>query len=231
LTGLVNSINLPKGPRKRLDQQTKHSKGRDYFQTLPYEALRVRTVCSHSPIYLISNHPDQPLLCGLCFFREGWASEIPTRIHLFKTLADNGNPQTTPKFIAHLYLVMGLKPPDKDEPLHEYRRRRGSLYHKLPRAREQYTSPAWRLFPIASALWKLMGHQPPLGIVLVRGVSGRTEAEIAAELDTSLVNIHIRMAKAIRTAMGYLPRGNEERTGQGRTRGDDQSNPEPTGTH
>lgn len=63
---------------------------------------------------------------------------------------------------------------------------------------------------MGSVLWKLMGYQPPLGITLVRGIQGRTEPEIAKELEVSQVNIYIRMTKAIRTAMGYLNRGSSQ---------------------
>lgn len=174
--------------------------GRDYFSTLPYEAPRVDSVCRHSFLYTLQNYEEQPPFCGLCFFKLGWETEIPGRIHLFKTLADNGNPETSPKFMAHIFLVMGLKPPEPTENLREFRRKR-----KSPRAREQYTQVAPSLFPISSALWKLMGYQPPLGVVLVRAVEGRSEPEIAHELDSSIVSVHIRMAKAVRTAMRYIP--------------------------
>lgn len=179
------------------------SRGRDYFDTLPYEPCRVELVCQHSPLYILQNYTNQPPFCGLCFFREGIQSELPTRLHVFKTLAENGNPETDHIFLAHLWLIMGLKDPDPKVPLHEFRRKR-----KRPRAREQYTKDAPTLFPVASSLWKLMGYQPPLASVLVRGaVYGRTEQEIAKVLDLSVINVHIRMAKAVRTAMGYIPHG------------------------
>lgn len=194
-----------------------------YFQSLPYDGARLD--CGHSPLYIVQAIQNGPWICGLCLFKEGFEGELPTRIHQFKTLADNGNPQQAGKFQAHVFLTMGLVLPRVDsdgrpEPLHEYRRRRGQLHcdrscrqpclEHQPREREHYTEPAWKLFPVASALWKLMGYQPPLGIVLVRGVNGRTEAEIAKELDTSHQNVVIRMAKAVRTAVGYLPRGTDE---------------------
>lgn len=202
--------------------QRRHSKAeRIYLRSLPYDEVQP-LYCGHSPLYVLKLEENQPPFCGLCLIREGYEAELPTRLHLFKTLAENGNPETSPKFFAHLFLVQGLVSPRVDadgnlEPLHEFRRRRGQLrcsrdcpqpcFKHAPRTREQYTEPAWRLFPVGSALWKLMGYQPPLGIVLVRGVNGRTESEIAKELETSRQNIHIRMAKAVRTVMGYLPRG------------------------
>lgn len=199
---------------------------RIYFRTLPYDLLHP-LYCGHSPLYILQGEePGQPPFCGLCLFKEGFDAELPTRIHLFKTLAENGNPETNPKFFAHLFLVQGLVSPRVDsdgnqESLFDFRRRRGQIKcnpdclpicHKhRPRERDHYTEPAWRLFPVASALWKLMGYQPPLGIVLVKGVNGRTEQQISRELDVSLQNVHIRMAKAVRTAMGYLPRGQTDR--------------------
>ena len=175
------------------------SKGRDYISTLPYDAFRETLDCHHSSLYILKNYEEQPLFCGLCFYRQGWESELPTRVHLFKTLAENGNPETSPKFLAHLFLAVGLEPPRPDQNIRDFQKLRS------PRARVQYTKPAWGLFPVASSLWKLMGYQPPLAIVLIRGASGRPESAIATELDLSLIDVHIRMAKAIRTAMGYLP--------------------------
>jgi hypothetical protein len=152
-----------------------------YFRTLPYDQTHA-SYCGHSPLYVLQLDKKQPPFCGLCLLRDGYDAETPTRIHLFKTLAENGNPETSPKFFAHLFLVQGLVSPRVDadgnlEPLHEFRRRRGQLkcsiscpqpcFEHQPRTREQYTEPAKRLFPVASALWKLMGYQPPLGVVLV----------------------------------------------------------------
>ena len=182
-----------------MNSPTTRVKGREYLEALPYGAFRDTVACGHSAIYTIKNYANQPLFCGLCFFREGWESELPTRVHLFKTLAENGNPETSPKFLAHLFLAVGLEPPKPGENLRDFK------YRRSPRARMQYTRPAWGLFPVASSLWKLMSYQPPLAIVLVRGASGVTEPVIAQELDISLLDVHIRMAKGIRTAMGYLP--------------------------
>lgn len=211
-----------------VEPQQRSKRDELYFRTLPYDFQALS--CGHSPLYVVQPEADSPKLCGLCLFKQGYDSETPTRIHLFKTLAENGNPETNPKFFSHLFLVQGLVLPRVDsdgnlEPLHEFRRRRGQLHcnadcpticHKhRPRERDHYTEPAWRLFPVASALWKLMGFQPPLGIVLVRGVNGFTEMQIAAQLETSLQNVHIRMAKAVRTAVGYLPRGKANREPDG----------------
>lgn len=202
----------------------KTSLGSDFFRSLPYEESREDLDCGHSLIYIIQAIEDGPLLCGLCFFRAGYESELPSRFHLFKTLAENGNPEMSPKFVVHLNLIMGLAAPKLNQSLKEFRDQRNSLarrqYTRRPKGLpsqtyisvESYSKPARSLFPVASALWVLMGYQPPLGIVLVRAVGGRTEAEIARELDVSLVNIHNRMAKAIRTALRFLPDDEVDRT-------------------
>lgn len=188
-------------------------------RSLPYEALREAPDCGHSHFYLVQFVPEQPLLCGLCFFRDGVEGEIPHRVHAYRVLAANGNPETSPKMISHLQLIMGLIPPKEGESLAQYKRRRTSPsreqytvrsplpHHKLvqlPRM-ESFSRPAPGLFPVTTALWKLMGVQPPLGRVLVDGVNGRREAEIARRLDTSALDIYIRMAKAIRVAVGFIP--------------------------
>jgi hypothetical protein len=194
-------------------------------RNLPYED-RIILFCGHSPFYIYQFIVEQPPFCGLCFFREGYQSEIPTRIHQFKTLATNGNPETTPKMVSHLHVVMGLIPPKPGENLQAYRKRRTSLAreqyttrsplpdHKLVKQtrQEPFSRPAVGLFPVTSALWKLMGYQPPLGRVLIEGVNGRTEYEIADKLDSSVLDIHLRMAKAIRVGMGFIPNDSETRS-------------------
>lgn len=199
----------------------------ELYQSLPYEPHRVALDCNHNPFYSIRFYDEQPLLCGLCFFRDGVEAELPGRIHQFKTLAANGNPETSPKMVAHLHVIMGLLPPKEGESLQAYRKRRSAVSREQYTARsplpdhklfqqtrqERFSSPAPRLFPVTSALWKLMGYQPPLGRVLVEGVNGRTESQIAVKLATSVLDIHVRMAKAIRIATGFIPDGSEERTG------------------
>lgn len=194
-------------------------------QSLPYEPQRVALVCDHNPFYAVRFMEEQPWFCGLCFFRIGYDSEIPTRIHEYKTLASNGNPETKPKMVSHLHVVMGLKAPNPGERLSDFRKRRSAL------AREQYTArsplpghklflqtriepfsrPAPGLFPVTTALWKLMGYQPPLARVLIEGVNGSTEFQIAQLLETSVLDIYIRMAKAIRVGMEFIPNGDTEK--------------------
>lgn len=204
-----------------IDIHPSTSEGRDFISSLPYEAHRGALDCGHSLVYIIQPEASGALLCGLCFFKDGYQAELPPKFHVYKQLAENGNPETTPRFMSHLNVVMGLIAPKQDEDLHEFRRNRNSL------AREQYTvrsplpghplqtltreqkktKPSWGMYPVASSLWKLMGYQPPLGVVLVRAIGGRTETEIAYELNLSLFNVHERMGKAIRTALTYLPKG------------------------
>lgn len=180
---------------KRKSPTSIGKRGREYILTLPYDAHRDTPDCHHSPIYFVGNPPS----CGLCFYKAGWISEVPGQIHFSKVLAENGNPQTYPGFLTHVQIALGLIPPKPDKNLGEWRLERS------PYAREQYTTPpGWRQFPISTSLWKLMGFQPPLGIVLVRAVQGLNEVEIAYELRQSQFNIYIRMAKAIRAAMGFL---------------------------
>jgi hypothetical protein len=188
----------------------------------------VALFCGHSPSYIIQTEPSAPALCGLCFWKEGWESELPGRIHSFKSLAENGNPETHNSFLSHLVLSMGLIPPKKEQNLRDWRANRTS------RGREQYTVRAPRTkhlttaarnesfsrpnrqFPIASALWELMGYQPPLGIVLVKAVGGASEIQIAQVLDLSLYNVHVRLEKAIRAALGFLPNDDTRgRSGRG----------------
>jgi len=212
-------------------------------QALPYDEPRVALDCGHNPYYSIQFYPEQPLLCGLCFFREGVEGEIPSRIHQFKTLAENGNPETMPKMVSHLHVVMGLKPPQPGESLTTYRQRRNLLTREQYTARspleghklfqmtrvERYSSPAPGLFPVTSALWKLMGYQPPLGMVLIEGVYGRTERDIASKLDVSVLNIYVRMAKAIRIGMGFIPDGGKRSRSSSRRRGT--GRPEEAGSY
>lgn len=214
----INTNNPRPNSGKRFDPKL--------HQSLPYEVQRVVLVCGHSPFYVSQFEPEQPPFCGLCFFRIGVEAEVPTRIHQFKVLATNGNPETTPKMVSHLHVVMGLIPPKPTEDLREYRKRRSALAREQYTARsplpdhkvftqiklEPFSKPAPGLFPVTSALWKLMGYQPPLGRVLVEGVNGRTENQIARKLETSVLDIYIRMAKAIRVGMGFIPNGGEQGT-------------------
>jgi hypothetical protein len=203
------------------------------YQSLPYDAERAALDCGHNTFYSIRFLAEQPMLCGLCFFREGVEAEVPNRIHQFKTLAANGNPETTPKMVSHLHVVMGLKGPNSGESLTAYRKRRisptreqytarspleGHKLFQLTRS-ERFSSAAPGLFPVTSALWRLMGYQPPLGLVLVEGVYGRTEREIAYKFDVSVLNIYVRMAKAIRIGVGFIPDGGKGSSTSSRRRG------------
>jgi hypothetical protein len=219
-------------------------KGSELIYSLPYDGDRAALDCGHSLMYLIKSADDGPMLCGLCFFREGYQAEQPSTIHLHHTLAENGNPETAPLFMSHLNVIMGLRAPEPGQDIKEFQRKRNSLARGQYTRRvkvgsklvpqtfvqvERFSKPAWMLYPVASSLWKLMGYQPPLGIVLVRGVGGRTEREIASELDVSVWNVNIRMGKAIRTALGYIIRGESRRTDHNPSGGDDEPGAQPAG--
>lgn len=219
MTGTISSDPSLK-PGKSLEPQTTPLRGSDLFASLPYEAFRVHKLCKHSDVYVLKLHEEQPPFCGLCLIREGFESEMPTKFHMYKTLAENGNPETAPKFLAHLVLAMGLVPPRDDESLAEWRKRRNSLAREQYRRRspvgnrpylthlrvERFSAPS-KLFPVASALWKLMGYQPPLGRALVPAVGGKNEIEISKTLGISYYDTHLRIAKGIRTVMGFMEDG------------------------
>lgn len=174
-----------------------------WLKALPYDPHRVTVECGHSPLYTLSNYAEQPLFCGLCLLKQGFEAEVPGRIHEFKTLAENGNPETSPRFMLHMTVSMGLMPPSAREALKGYRLARG-----------QFSRPSWGQFPVTSALWKLMGDQPPLAVPLIFAVQGHAEALIAKRLDDSVRSITIRTAKGIRTTMRYLPRGRSSEEAQ-----------------
>lgn len=129
-------------------------------------------------------------LCGLCFFQDGFASELPTRLHAYKILADNGNPETSPKFLAHLQVTFGIRPPEPGQSLHQFRAQRRLA-----------SSPAPGIYPIASVIWEMMGNQPPLAHPFYLAVIGVPEAQIASRLEISQYNLWNRLAKATRYAM------------------------------
>lgn len=141
------------------------------------------TSCRHSNLYEIAG------VCGLCFIQSRYDSEVPSRLHAYKVLAENGNPETHTVFLAHQETVLGLVPPASGQNLRDFRL-----------ARAQYTV-ARGLFPVTTAMVKAMGYQPPLVLPVVRAVQGFTEAEIAAQLDDSLWSIHIRISKGIRVIL------------------------------
>lgn len=148
--------------------------------------------CNHPDFYYIR---DWNPTCGLCLIREGFMSELPGRLHMHGTLAENGNPQTDPRFLAHQETVLGLVPPKPGQSLREFRRSRARYM----------TAPGQ--YPVTSAIHQAMGLQPPIVIPVVRSIEGYSDFQIAEELDTSILNIQERMAKGIRFIMRLVRDG------------------------
>lgn len=144
--------------------------------------------CLHLPQYEIRDyfHHKQ---CGPCFIRSGFIYEHPSQVTM-RSLSDAGTPEWNPNFNGHLLVVIGLIAPEPGEPLWSFQKRRA-----------KFSKPTMKLFPITSALWKLMGHQPPLAIPMVEFCQGYSELDIAAKHDWSLWNVQDRLAKAARAAL------------------------------
>lgn len=154
-------------------------------------ALQLRHEGDHRyPLYEIRDvyHKKH---CGPCFFREGFTAELPTRMTVREYSGLFGSPQMDPKLLAHVTISMGLMPPLPGESLKSFRQRREF---------EGYSKPTPKLFPIASALWKLMGVQPPLALALIRFCQGLPEHKIAEETGQSLFGVHLALMKATRIA-------------------------------
>lgn len=148
--------------------------------------------CLHSENYLfIDNY--HTLKCGPCYFRWGILEEIPGRTSV-KKLSDAGTPDLFSELLSHLQVQLGLVPPRSGESMKAFRKRRTD--HKY--------SNTTRIFPFSSALWLLMGYQPPLAIPLVEFCKGYSEVQIADRFDWSLFNVQERITKGSRTAMKYL---------------------------
>ena len=132
-------------------------------------------------------------VCGPCYFRMGVLDELPTRITMREESGAFGSPQFDPRFISHVMLSAGLIAPNPGESMKEFRQRR---------RRTSYPSP--HLFPFTSAVWELMGVQPPLAKVLVQFCQGYGEYEIADHMELSLYNVHERLRKAVHVAKKNL---------------------------
>lgn len=153
----------------------------------------------HTEDYLIWD-PIRYHTCGPCFFRDGFLSELPTRVTIREPTGNFGAPAMDPRVVEHIELGFGLVPPDPGEPLKAWRRRRDRFSRR----------PAHGLFPFAASLWYLMNFQPPLAKVLVKFCQGMDEPEIAELYDLSLHNVHERMVKAVRTGQRFLIHGDKE---------------------
>lgn len=146
------------------------------------------SLCSHSVLYYVER------FCGLCFLTDVFQSEVPRKIHEYKVLAVNGNPETKGTFLKHLSGQMGLHEPPPDISLERFRR-----------ARKQYSpEPSRTQFPVTFALWQMFGSQPKMAKPLLRRLLGSNENEIASQLDMSIYTVQVTLAKAIRTTLRYV---------------------------
>lgn len=135
----------------------------------------------------------QQVVCGACLFREGVIDELPSRTTIKEASGLFGGPATDPRMMSHLMVVVGLVPPDPTETMSAFRKRR---------RRQSWPSP--KLFPFTSALWQLMGVQPPLARVFVEFCKGYSEIEIAQRSDLSLYNVTNRIVKAVHTSRKFI---------------------------
>lgn len=126
---------------------------------------------------------------------ELWEDEVPRRIHAYKLLAENGNPEVSPQFYAHFQASLGLKPPKPGENLKAYRLARGRLYGKRPLKSQ---------FPLLSSLWMMMGTQPKLAQALILSFTSHSLLEIAAQMKLSPYGANLAAAKGVRMALREL---------------------------
>lgn len=159
------------------------------FRALPLLRYVGSGSCPHTFSLWVRSEASQ--FCGLCFLREGYSAELPMKLHLSKTLADNGNPQQTGKLESHVSVTEGIIAIRADQTTKQFSRAR----------RNMGSAPSPNLFPFASALWEVMGRQPPLGIPLARSVLGETEVEVANALGYSLYNTLGRLSKGVDMAV------------------------------
>lgn len=171
---------------------------RNFIGALPTILYVGNSGCVHSSLYELTWYTT---FCGLCFMIEGFTGELPTRLHESRLLADNGNPQQSGKLMSHVSVVEGFAAPDPEQNLKQYRLARG-----------QYTRRSPRLFPFASALQELMGHQPPLARPLILACQGFHEPEIAARMDLSVYNVAERIRKGLALATGSVRKYSDHRS-------------------
>jgi hypothetical protein len=153
-----------------------------YQQTYPERP------CGHSSLFYLSSKDQTGIFCGLCWLQEAWNSEFPGRFHEYKLLAENGNPETSPAFWSHLKANLGLIPPKPDENLETYRLARKRLYGE----------PNKNRYPIAWALYEVLGVQPKLARPLLLHLCGFSFDYIRAENQMSTYGVHQSMSKGIR---------------------------------
>lgn len=151
--------------------------------------------CRHDPSFVLVSQDDRiPMFCGLCRLLELWEDEVPRKIHAYKVLADNGNPQVAGAFYAHLQASVGLIPPKPDENLNDFRLARGRLYR----------APNEMQYPLLAALWKMMGVQPRLASALIAQLRGQDPLVASVELRMTPVGLNQATAKGIRLALRFI---------------------------
>lgn len=148
--------------------------------------------CLHLDSYQILIRSTQVVVCGPCFFRDGFETENPTRLN--RRVPTRGiGPELDPTLVQHMMLTVGLVPPEPGEVLRDWKRKR------YTRSR-----PSQKLHPVTTALWKLMEVQPPLATVLVKFCNGYSEVDIAREFDIPLVKAVERLRKSVHTGQKFL---------------------------
>lgn len=148
--------------------------------------------CKHgSDFWLFDYNSGNPAFCGLCRLIELWEDEVPRRIHAYKLLAENGNPEVAPQFWAHYQASLGLNPPKPDQNLREYCLARGQLYGKPPSKAN---------YPLLAALWSMMGKQPKLARAVLGALRSQPIIVTAAEIGLSPYGTHEALVKGIRMA-------------------------------
>ena len=157
--------------------------------------------CEHPQSFWIT---WETLFCGLCFLRDGYHGELPRKLHHTKrTLTTNGNPQQAGKLESHVRVIEGIIAPLPGQSLDAFARARNDME----------TRPAPSIFPFASALWELMGKQPPLAIPLALAMNYSPE-KVAHLLELSVFNVNERLVKAIDAATRMIRKYDGRRDSQ-----------------
>jgi hypothetical protein len=157
--------------------------------------LQGRSSCDHPRTFGIFTQNDGfYAFCGLCWLSKVWEDEIPRRVHAYKQLAENGNPELHATFRKHLEVAVGLRPPEPHQPLREYRL-----------ARKQYSVPPRKgSYPVSAALWDIMGKQPIIARCMIRSMLGQDFLQIAEDLDITPYGAYQATAKGIRMVLRHI---------------------------
>ena len=148
--------------------------------------------CGHSALFFLgyTNLPEVRF-CGLCQIKQIWETEIPSKIHEHKLLAENGNPETSTVFMAHLKANLGLIPPKPGQNLQEYRKIR----------KRRYGVPNKNTYPVATSLYNIMGVQPKLATPLLMTLCGSEVPAIRKRMMMTSYGVHLSMSKGIRMVL------------------------------